>query len=141
MMLRIALLATALAWSSIVPAYSKPGDRRGYNQPPSDQEIELYRDMTVKAAKMAVQDNAAKVEITFFTLIMSVANYPHACGYVTPSLTRSRHTFSFPFWGRARVLGLGSLHDDQFKEAMALCEFPPWPASEEYFWGDLNFRL
>jgi hypothetical protein len=140
-MLRIALLATAMAWSLAVPAHPSERPARGYNAPASKEEIEFYREMTIKAAKMAVQDDAAKVEITFFTLIMSFSNYPHACGYVTSSNARARQPFTFPFWGRARLLGLGSFKDDRFMREMASCYFPRWPPPEEYFWGNLNFRL
>jgi hypothetical protein len=63
---RTVILGTALL---IMPAHAQyPGWPQ--SPQPSPEEIEFYREMTIKAARMAVQDEAAKVKVTTLILRM-----------------------------------------------------------------------
>ena len=126
-----------------MPAYSQTSDLPWRpHRDPSQQEINLHREMTIRAAREAVQDDAAEVEITFLNLRMGFSNYAHACGYVTPSDGRAKQRFTYPFSGKARLFG--SLKDDVFIHEMATCNFlprSPWSAPDESFWADLYLLI
>jgi hypothetical protein len=136
--LRISIAATVIGMcAGLTQAYSQTSELT-WNREPSQQEINLHQEMTIRAAREAVQDDAAKVEITFFSLRMGFDNYAHACGYVTPSDGRPKQRFTYPFSGKARLFG--SLKDDVFIHEMATCNFlprSPWSAPDESFWADL----
>ena len=139
---RIAVLATALAaWSLATPAHPQTIDWQRSFREPDQKEIDRYREMTINAAKMAVHDETAKVKITALVLRMGFVGYPHACGFVTASGARPQG-FIYGYSGQARLFD--SLKDGQFIEAMGSCGLlppSPWPAPDEYFWGNLNLNL
>ncbi len=71
---RIAIAVVLVATELTKPAHSQlPDGLRLLPERPSQEQIDYLRDLTIKAARMAVQDDAAKVEIT--TLVVGV-DYP-----------------------------------------------------------------
>jgi hypothetical protein len=147
-MTRAAIIVALGAGLMMMPAYSQnPPPRSVIIMRPDQQHINFFRDLTIKAAREAVQDNAARVEIT--TLMVGidvpdgaiVENYshPYACGYVTPSYGRSSQRFIY-FYSKAQLFA--SLKDQALVDAMADCHFlpgPPPPPTDNRPWGNLKY--
>ncbi len=143
---RIAIAVVLVATELTMPAHSQlPDGLRLLPERPSQEQIDYLRDLTIKAARMAVQDDAAKVEIT--TLVVGVDyppgvivehyTHPYACGYVTSSFD-PRQRFIY-YYSKAQLFA--SLKDEALIDAMNLCGFLPKspPPPDENSWGNLKY--
>ena len=130
----MAVAVIAIGAALMMPAYSQtPDTLRSIAEPPLDHPIDFYRDLVSKNAKLAVQDDLAKIEIVeiwppagkgWIVISEGTPYQPYACGYVTPSPHGSRLRFIYYFSSDKTVLFV-SLKDKTLVDAMAACGFLP----------------